>query len=95
MSVKISGLTSGHSGADIHRGRASAIELLAPLADEALRRGARVARARGGGPMNAIPAAAEAEMLFLSQKDKEDFKEYIKEYVKETKHTYRHTDPDL
>jgi dipeptidase D len=59
--VSISGLRGGHSGVDIHEGRANAIVVLVNLltAKDVDLEGVRLASCRGGGRPNAIPREAE------------------------------------
>ncbi len=61
LCVRISGLTGGHSGAEIHKGRANADILLGRvLRAMAKRTELRLVSASGGLKDNAIPTAAEA-----------------------------------
>lgn len=61
LHVKISGLAGGHSGEEIHKGRANANLLLGRELDEMSRAGAlRLIRVSGGAKDNAIPREAEA-----------------------------------
>lgn len=61
LRVKISGLVGGHSGEEIHKGRANANFLLGRALDEMSRAGAlRLIRVSGGAKDNAIPREAEA-----------------------------------
>ena len=58
---RISGLAGGHSGEEIHKGRANANLLLGRALDEMSRAGAlRLIRVSGGTKDNAIPREAEA-----------------------------------
>lgn len=62
--IAVEGLTGGHSGAEIHRGRASAVDLLGRLLWDALRSlPCAVVSLSGGGKDNAIPRSAEAHVL--------------------------------
>jgi len=57
----LSGLKGGHSGLDIHLGRANANKLMVRFLKEAVRNyGARLATINGGSARNAIPREAEA-----------------------------------
>jgi dipeptidase D len=57
----LSGLKGGHSGLDIHLGRANANKLMVRFLKEAVRNyGARLAAINGGSARNAIPREAEA-----------------------------------
>ncbi|MBR4426028.1 MAG: aminoacyl-histidine dipeptidase [Oscillospiraceae bacterium] len=62
--LRVEGLTGGHSGVEIDRGRANAVQLLGRLLYVMDRRAPlRLALARGGGKDNAIPVRAEALLL--------------------------------
>lgn len=59
LSITISGLTGGHSGGDIHLGRANAIKIAARLVDTLARQcNFRLSHFEGGGLHNAIPREA-------------------------------------
>lgn len=61
LALTVEGLTGGHSGVEIHKGRANASQLLGRLLCAlAERTELRVISVRGGGKDNAIPARAEA-----------------------------------
>lgn len=61
LTVRVSGLAGGHSGAEIHKGRANADILLGRvLRAMAAETGLRLTSAAGGLKDNAIPALAEA-----------------------------------
>lgn len=61
LRVRISGLAGGHSGEEIHKGRANVNLLLGRALDEMSRAGAlRLIRVSGGAKDNAIPREAEA-----------------------------------
>ena len=62
MKIRVRGLKGGHSGIDIHLGRANALLLLARALSRALALGIRVELASfsGGSKRNAIPREAEA-----------------------------------
>lgn len=69
--IKVSGLTGGHSGAEIHKERANAIQLLARLMHEVnLKSGIRLYSIDGGLKDNAIPVTALCS--FAVPKDKYD-----------------------
>lgn len=64
MMLTVEGLTGGHSGDDIHKGRGNAIKILTRFLWEANRKyGLRIAEFTGGNLRNAI--AREAEALIL------------------------------
>ena len=61
LRLGLTGLTGGHSGVDIHRGRAHSVTLMHALLEEAAGRfGVRLASFTGGVKDNAIPREAEA-----------------------------------
>lgn len=64
LCLRVSGLTGGHSGTEIHRGRANANVLLGCLLSE-LRKSVsfRLALAEGGLKDNAIPVSAQAVLF--------------------------------
>ena len=67
LRVRLDGLTGGHSGTEIHRGRANANTVLSRVLRELIQRaGAYLVRVDGGLKDNAIPAAAEAEVITQS-----------------------------
>ncbi len=64
LSIQIKGLLGGHSGLDIHKGRANAIKLLDRfLWNMASKLHVRLASFEGGGKLNAIPREAEAVLV--------------------------------
>jgi dipeptidase D len=82
----ITGLKGGHSGLDIHLGRANAIKLLARLLDRLKELKFKLASIKGGSKRNAIAREAEAVILIEKEhetKVKEIIKEYYNEIVKE------------
>lgn len=61
LSIRLGGLLGGHSGGDIHLGRANANKIMARFIDTAIRKfGLRIASFNGGNLHNAIPREAEA-----------------------------------
>jgi dipeptidase D len=77
--IRIKGLRGGHSGVDIHTGRANAIKLLNrvlwKLSGEF---GIRLARMEGGSKRNAIPREAEA-LVYVAKKRLQELREAIGE----------------
>jgi dipeptidase D len=62
--IKVFGYRGGHSGLDIHQGRANAIKLLVRLLDQARRKHAfSLALIEGGNKHNAIPREAWADIV--------------------------------
>jgi dipeptidase D len=94
VEVRLRGLTGGHSGMDIHKGRANANKLMNRFLYAAtLKFGLRIASIDGGGLRNAIPRESVA-VVAIPQKRLEEFRAYVAEesaaYAKE----YGSTDPD-
>jgi len=93
--LRIKGLVGGHSGMDIHRGRANANKLLNRilfLAAEDL--GLRVGSIDAGGLRNAIPREAQAHVTMPAEQVAA-FKEFIAEQAAVLCSEYRSTDPGL
>ncbi len=65
--LEVSGLKGGHSGVDIHEGRANALKVLARALDAALEKGAKVASLKGGSKRNALPREASALIALGSE----------------------------
>ena len=70
FTVDVRGLEGGHSGAQIHLGRANAIRMAARIlrAGEAVCGGLRLAAFKGGSAHNAIPSAASAVAVVDAEK---------------------------
>ena len=62
-SIKVSGFTGGHSGADIHLGRGNALIALAGILDQLEDLEIRLVDFQGGNAMNAIPREAVATVM--------------------------------
>lgn len=78
--LMIKGLKGGHSGVDIHLGRANANKLMARLLKEAVSQcGALVAQIEGGNMRNAIPREAVA-LLSVKEDDTEALWEMASDY---------------
>ncbi len=61
FNLQVEGLTGGHSGVDIHRGRSNAIKLLNRLLFELSQQfSIRLSKMKGGNALNAIPRACNA-----------------------------------
>jgi dipeptidase D len=81
----LSGLKGGHSGVDIHLGRANANKLMFRFLKEAVRDyGARLASISGGSLRNAIPREAEAVITLPK-----DNAEILWEFVADCQDLYR------
>jgi dipeptidase D len=68
LDIQVGGLKGGHSGMDIHLGRANSIKLLARTLQGLLLLGGRVAAVSGGSKRNAIPREAEARVALAADK---------------------------
>ncbi|HUZ17371.1 MAG TPA: aminoacyl-histidine dipeptidase [Spirochaetia bacterium] len=80
LTVSVTGLRGGHSGAEIHEGRGNAIRLGARFLWNAARKfELRVFRAEGGGMHNAIPRELFAGVV-VGQGDVQAFEQMAAEY---------------
>ena len=96
LSVKISGLTGGHSGSDIHKGGANAIRLLARALYSVYGTVPfRLVSINGGDANNAIPTNAEARILFAEKDYSEDIAKLFQDAGSTFAAEYKFTDPDL
>lgn len=93
--LKVKGCTGGHSGMDIHKGRANANKLMNRLLYSFVKNeGARIARIDGGGLRNAIPRESTAVVCIDSSKGGKLGKSF--DELKEIIHAeYASTDPQL
>jgi len=73
LRIGVGGLLGGHSGVDIHRGRANGILLLAGLLEKLLCTipSCEIGNFFGGQARNAIPASAEATIFLASSEEAE------------------------
>lgn len=91
--VVLGGLTGGHSGMDIHRGRANANKLMNRFLEEAARElQARLLKIDGGGLRNAIPRESKA---VVAVKDGSALKSMVEKFDQMLAREYATTDPDL
>jgi dipeptidase D len=67
LAIHITGLRGGHSGLQIHEGRANAIKLMARILSACGEKVAALASMRGGSARNAIPAQCTAQIVILDQ----------------------------
>ena len=89
IKVTLKGLRGGHSGLEIHEGRANANKLMVRFVREAIEDcEARLASWHGGNMRNAIPFKAEA-VLTLPKENVEELQERVKEWEKEFKDEYK------
>ncbi len=93
--LKIKGLTGGHSGMDIHKGRSNANKLmnrcLFTLVQDA---GVEVAAIEGGSLRNAIPRESVADIV-VSDNQIAQVKQAIEQYQSILQAEYATTDPNI
>lgn len=95
LQIKVEGAMGGHSGLDIHLGRANAIKILVRILWSLHRSyGFRLAHLHGGSKRNAIPREAEA-VLTVSTEDVTSLKKDFQRLQKAIKPVYHSTDPYL
>lgn len=93
LRVAVSGLTGGHSGSEINKGRANANMLLGRLLEAAAAAGEmRLVSAQGGMKDNAIPVAAEAVVAVA---DAGAVRTAVEQFGESLKHEYHVTEPAL
>jgi len=89
----VGGLTGGHSGAEIHKGRANANVLMGRILRAAARRTElRLLRVDGGLKDNAIPVACTAQVVAA---DPQAVLDAVREMEAALRNEYRVTDPAL
>lgn len=93
--ITVKGLTGGHSGMDIYKGRGNANKLLNRILLSAAEKfELRISIIDGGGLRNAIPREAFAEVA-VSADDSKGFTALVKEQEAVLKNEYQSTDPNL
>jgi dipeptidase D len=93
--VAVAGLTGGHSGNEIHLGRANAIKLLARILTHVLRDfPVRASDVHGGDKHNAIPREAHADLV-LQDSYMDGFLENVRRLALAYAAGYRETDPGM
>jgi len=91
--VSITGLTGGHSGDDIHRGRGNAIKIMTGFLLDATRQfGAELLKFEGGNLKNAIAREAFATVL-ISPSLANAFLDFSNTFRQNTKELFSETDP--
>ena len=91
--ISIAGLTGGHSGMDIHKGRGNSNKLMNRILLEAVGKfGLRIHSVDGGGLRNAIPRESFADIV-VPTKNEAAFKTFLHEHP--IKKEYQSTDPNL
>ena len=95
LALKLTGLTGGHSGVEIHRGRANGSQLLAQLLLAASKEmDLRLVTMTGGSKNNAIPDRASAQVL-LPEGKRADFEALVRDKFAGARGEYAVTDPKL
>lgn len=92
LAVHITGLRGGHSGLQIHEGRANAIKLMARILCVCGEEVVALATIRGGSARNAIPAQCTAQIVIL---DKPRFDEIFAKEVDGIREEFRLIEPHL
>jgi dipeptidase D len=93
--ISIKGLTGGHSGVDIHRGRANANKLMNRLLYTAsLSMELSLSSLDGGSLRNAIPRESVA-LITVKEGDKEKVTALVQEFSVAIKEEFKVTDPHL
>ena len=93
--LAVKGLTGGHSGMDIHLGRANANKLLNRILMEADNEfGLEIAAIQSGGLRNAIPREGFADVT-VAAADASDFEAFVAELAAVLRDEYASTDPNL
>lgn len=91
--VSVSGLLGGHSGGDIHLGRANANKLISRFIwDCSNKWEIEVASFKGGNLRNAIPREAEA-VFGVHSDHKEEVETYLNKYASEIRNEYKGVEP--
>ncbi|MDD2595101.1 MAG: aminoacyl-histidine dipeptidase [Bacteroidales bacterium] len=90
----IGGAVGGHSGDDIDKGRANAVQLLARFLYEALEYKIDLCEIEGGNKRNAIAREAYAVIAF-SAKNEDKIVSLFNRFADEIKMEYEVTDPDI
>ncbi|KAK2947617.1 aminoacyl-histidine dipeptidase [Blattamonas nauphoetae] len=95
---EIKGLQGGHSGVEIHEGRANAVKLLARLVHEASLAADMpepvLMGFEGGTKRNVIPSVARCRVLIPDDK-RAKFTEAVNKEFKQIKHEWKTIEPDL
>ena len=93
LTVSVGGLTGGHSGTEIHRGRANANVLLGRcLRAVSARTELRLGEAAGGSKDNAIPTESRAQIVVS---DEAAARAVLGELEADLRREHRTTDPEL
>ncbi|MFO8050764.1 MAG: aminoacyl-histidine dipeptidase [Thermoplasmatota archaeon] len=94
LHIRCFGMKGGHSGVDIHLGRANAIKLLGRMLWKAAKEHVfSISDITGGDKHNAIPR--EVEAVIVTRKDTEALKSTIMDAFKEIQFEYKSLEPDM
>lgn len=95
FTLTVAGLTGGHSGVDIDKGRASATKLIARLLRPAGEsHGVRLVSLAGGSHHNAIPSEATA-LIIVPSTSYQAFDDYLKETERTLRRELAAVEPNL
>ncbi len=92
LAIHITGLRGGHSGLQIHEGRANAIKIMARILCACGEKVVALATMRGGSARNAIPAQCTAQVVIL---DQPRFDEIFAKEVEGIRDEFRLIEPHL
>ena len=93
--VRVSGLLGGHSGGDIHLGRANANKVIARFIWECSNRwDIEVSSFKGGNLRNAIPREAEA-VFGIHSDHKNEVGQYLDQYKQEIETEFKGVEPSM
>lgn len=93
--IKLSGLLGGHSGMEIHKGRANANKLMNRFLYKAVQSfDVQLANLDGGSLRNAIPRESQAQMI-VPEKDKAGFAAFVKTFTAILQEEYKTIEPGL
>lgn len=93
--LKVSGLSGGHSGIEINKGRANAIKLLGSLVESAVKGfGAQVSAVSGGEKMNAIPKRSEA-VLWVTDSEAANLSKHVEGMLESFRAEYGDAEPTM
>lgn len=95
MKISLTGLRGGHSGGEIHLGRANANKLMFRLLKEAVKEvEARLSWVKGGSLRNAIPREAFA-IVTIPAENVEALTELVEDYALTYSHEYSGIEPNM
>lgn len=91
--LKVTGLSGGHSGGEIHKEKGNANKLVARILKEMMNDGVDVSLVsfNGGAKDNAIPR--ESVAVFASENDADYLKDLVKEKTEKISVEFEHSDP--